>query len=890
MSSKPLSEIIPVTIEEELKRSYLDYAMSVIVSRALPDVRDGLKPVHRRILYTMIEEGFDHDKPYRKSARIVGQVISKYHPHGTEPIYGSIVRMAQTFSLRLPLVDGHGNFGSMDGDKAADMRYTEARLSHAAHYVLMDYDKETVEYQPNYDDTLYMPTVLPARFPNILVNGASGIAVGMATNIPSHHLGEVIEGCCLLIDNPDATLDDLLEHIKGPDFPTGGIIIGLQGIREAYRTGRGSFILRGRHHIETLRKDREAIIITEIPYQVNKATLIERIAELVNQKDIDGISDLRDESDRHGVRIVIELKREAIAEVILNRLHAMTPLQTSFGINMLALHQGRPVQMTLKEILEAFLEFRRTVVMRRTQFYLRRDRYKAHTLAGLAVAVSHIDEVIALIKAARDSNEALQALLGRQWPIDSILLQYLERLEDTPMANDYRLSEEQAKAILALRLHRLTGMERNKLFQDLESLCRNIEGYLELLQSSEKLWALIKAELIEVKELFTTPRLTEIQAAMLSPQEAEDLIPCEDMVVTVSMKGYIKRVPLSTYRSQRRGGRGKHAMLTREEDEVEKVFVADTHTLLVCFTSLGKAYQLKVHELPTSSRGKPLISLFPLSSQENLATLLPLPKDPADHPPYIVFATSHGYVRKNALSDFLSIRANGKLAMRLSEGEHLIAVALANDNQDILLSSRYGKSIRFAVSDLRQFSSRQSVGVRGMLLKGKDEIVAMSILRSSPYSAEEAEKYLRYMAQQRRQEDEGEEPLNDLDKDLMAQMEQEEQFILSISDKGFGKRTSCYAYRRALRGGQGVATMDVTERTGSIVNALPAKNEDHILLLTDLGQLLRCPVEGIRISGRRTQGVKLFRLQGDEKIVSIAVLNPEVALPAEEAESPDSSE
>ncbi len=875
-----IDEIIPVTIEEELKRSYLDYAMSVIVSRALPDVRDGLKPVQRRILYAMGEDGFEFSKPHKKSARVVGQVIYKYHPHGTDPIYGALVRLAQDFAMRACLIDGHGNFGSMDGDKAAAMRYTEVRLTALAEFLLKDYDKDTVDFQPNYDNTFEIPSVLPARFPNLLVNGASGIAVGMATNIPSHNLGEIMDACCALIDQPD--LEDLAAYIKGPDFPTGGVILGKGGFREGYRTGRGSFIIRGRVQFEDIKKDRQAIIITEVPYQVNKADMVQRIAQLVNAKELEGISDLRDESDRHGVRVVIELKRDAIPEIVLNRLYTMTALQTSFGMNMLALNKGRPIQMSLLDILRAFLSFRREVVTRRTHFFLRKARERAHILMGLSIAVRFIDPVIEMIRASSDASSALSTLIGHVWPLDSELDYYLKEWGEDIDAAGYTLSQEQVKAILGLRLQRLTGMERGKLDEELRTCHAEILCFLELLGSHEKMSALIKQEFEEIKERFSTPRLTAIEEDT-SQLTDEDLIQCEDMVVTVTLKGYIKRVPLSTYRSQKRGGRGRTAMDTRDEDEVSQVFVADTHTILLFFTSLGKAYQLKVHQLPlgsTTARGKPLISLFPLEQGEALATLLPLPKDTTVCP-YIIFATSLGHVRKNALGDFLDIRVNGKIAMKLDDSERLIAVSLAGANQDVLLSSHHGKSIRFATSDLRQFSGRTSTGVRGILLKDRDAVVSMSLIDSHEYTQNQIESYRHKI-----QSPEGEElvalPLAGacLSGEMVAEMQEQEQFLLSISERGFGKRTSAYAYRCANRGGQGVATMDVTERTGLIVNALPVKENDHILLLTEQGQLLRCPVADIRISGRKTQGVKLFRLENHERIVSVAIFpgDPEAEL------------
>ena len=899
----PTSEIVQVTIETEMKRSYLDYAMSVIVSRAVPDVRDGLKPVHRRILYTMAENGFNSDKPHRKSARVCGDVIGKYHPHSLEAVYDSLVRMAQDFSMRLMLIDGQGNFGSMDGDKAASNRYTEVRLRQSAHFLLDDYDKETVLFQPNYDNTLEMPTVLPARYPNLLVNGAGGIAVGMATNIPTHNLGEVVEACIALIDQPDCTLADVMQYIPGPDFPTGGSILGRKGILDAYQTGRGSVMMRGKTHIEENKKDRSAIIITEVPYQVNKARLVERIAELVNLKEIEGISDLRDESDRHGVRVVIELKKDVSPDVVLNRLYAMTPLQTSFGVNMLALHHGRPLQMGLMDILKAFLEFREEVVTKRTRFFLRKARERAHLVLGLLVAVSNIDEVVALIRKSRDTAEARIALSERLWPVDQIL-DYIHLLQDeggTLTAEGYRLSDLQVKAILELRLQRLTGLERTKLSDECASLIEQIQGYLVLLTQRPKLLELIKDELREVHTKFADPRRTVIEDGAHT-QDLEDLIQREEMVVTFSMRGYIKRVPLASYRSQKRGGRGKSAMATREEDVLSQVFVASTHTPLLFFSSGGKAYQLKVYELPLGApqnRGKPIISLLPtLETGETIATLLPVPEDSeAWENLHILFVTSSGNVRRNALSDFQNIRANGKIAMKLEEaGERLIAVQTCREDQDVLLTTRYGRAIRFEVQDVRQFSSRTSTGVRGVRLQKGDEVVSMTLLEAAPFTPEERELYLRQAARLRRGDDLSleaaeEEGVDSEDTSLLAfggtlsqerfeEMQAREQLILTVSQKGYGKRTSAYAYRKTARGGQGVATLDVNQRTGGVVDAFPVGDDNQILLLTDQGQLMRFPVTQVRVASRKTQGVILFRVAKDEKIVSVVRLedDPDEAL------------
>lgn len=887
-------DIVSVPVEEEIQRSYLDYAMSVIVGRALPDVRDGLKPVHRRILYAMELLGFRHDRPHRKSANVVGEVIAKYHPHGTDPIYGSMVRMAQWFAMRERLIDGHGNFGSMDGDRAAAMRYTEARLSHLADVMLADYDKDTVDFQPNYDDTHQMPVVLPAAFPNLLVNGGSGIAVGMATNIPCHNLSEVLDACCLLLDDKEVTLEQVMQVLPAPDFPTKGIILGAKSLQEAYRTGRGSFLIRGHAEIEADGKDREVIIIKDIPYQVDKSVLVERIAEVARDKKIEGVSEVRDESDREGVRIVIELKRDAVAQIILNQLYVLTDLQTSFSMNMLALHRGCPMQLSLMDVLKAFLEFRKEVIVRRTQYYLRKDRDQIRTQIGIYVAISNIDRVITLIKSSADRQAALQALVEEVWGVGDIVCAYLKLLDDIPNppsveARAYQLSEEQAKAILALRLHRLTNMEKRDLEAYLAKLKENIEMYLELLGDDLKVEALMKTEFLQIKEKFGSPRLTELQGEYVQ-HCAQDFIACEDMVVTVSVNGYIKRVPLDAYRSQKRGGRGKTAMDIREEDAVCQIFVADTHTSLLFFTSKGIAYQMKVYELPlgtTSSRGKPLIAFFPLERDvEKIATILPLPRE--DAPAFIVFATSQGNVRKNALSDFLTIRANGKIAMKLEDEEQLIRVVLADDSHAILLSTHQGKSLRFPVQELRQFSSRNSTGVRGITLKPDDYVVSMTLLNNTDWKMGEIEAYMRFKSAQRRVEDgdlelnvEGENSVVVSD-ECISEMERLEEFVLCVTIKGFGKRTSSYEYRTARRGGQGVATMEVTSRTGAIIQAMPVKEQDQILMLTNVGQLLRCPVKDIRISGRKTQGVRVFRLAKNEFIVSVAAISPEDSIDAEE--------
>lgn len=866
-----------VNIEDEMKQSYLAYAMSVIVSRALPDVRDGLKPVHRRILYAMNESGYDSNKPHRKSAHIVGGVIAKYHPHSTDAVYDSLVRMVQPFSLRLPLIDGQGNFGSMDGDPAAAMRYTEARLSKAAHSMLADIDKDTVDFVPNYDESTQEPTVLPTRIPNLLVNGAGGIAVGMATNIPSHNLGEIIDACCALIENPDLTLEELMTIVPGPDFPTGALIMGRRGIYSAFKTGRGSLVIRSRTHIETIRKDREAIIVTEVPYQVNKAKMIERMAELVNNKELEGIGDLRDESNREGVRVVIELKKDAIPEVVLNRLYAMTPLQTTFGVNMLALNGGRPQQMGIKEVLECFIIFREEVITRRSRFELQKARERAHTLVGLALAVANLDEMIALIRKAPDPQTAKEEILSRSWKVADV--EPLIRLIDEPgfpiRDGTYRMSEVQAKAILDLRLHRLTGLEREKIAGELHEIVEEIKELLHILGSRTRRLEIMRTELIEVKENFATPRLTTIEE-METTADEEDLIQREDMVVTVSMGGYIKRVPINTYRAQKRGGKGRAGMATREEDAVSEVFVANTHAQMLFFTTKGRVFGMKVYKLPLGTpqaRGKAIVNLLPLETGETLSTIMPMPEDEAQWANmHIFFATSLGHVRRNSLSDFTNIRANGKIAMKLDEGERLIAVSSCDETCDVLLTSRSGRCIRFGVTDVREFASRTSTGVRGIRLGKGDEVVSMSILRQVEFTVEDRDAYLRQATRMRRQEGE-EEPNGDfvpLPQDRFEALAAQEEFILTVSEKGFGKRSSAYEYRITNRGGQGITTMDVTSKTGKVVDSFPVLDDDDVMLVTNTGKLIRCPVHDIRIAGRRTQGVTLFRVAPEESVVSVA--------------------
>ena len=876
-------DISPVTIEEEMKRSYLDYAMSVIVQRALPDVRDGLKPVHRRILYTMKEGGFDSTKPFKKSARVVGDVMGKYHPHGDQAIYDAMVRMAQDFSMRLPLIEGQGNFGSMDNDPAAAMRYTEARLAKAAEAMLDDIDKDTVDFRPNYDESTTEPEVLPSRLPNLLVNGAGGIAVGMATNIPPHNLGEVIDACCAVIDDPSIGIDALIDIVPGPDFPTGGLILGRSGIRAAYHTGRGSVVMRARTAIEEIRKDREAIVVTEVPYQVNKARLMERIAEVVNEKTIEGVADLRDESDRDGVRMVIELKRDAVADVVLAQLFRYTPLQTSFGVNMLALHDRKPEQLDLRQILDAFIAFREEVITRRTKFELAKARDRAHVLLGLAVAVANIDDVIALIRSAPDPQTAREELMATDWPAGDIApLIELVAEPDRMVAKDgtYRMSEAQARAILDLRLHRLTGLERDKIGEDLREVVAEIEALLGILASRERLLEILREELLEIKEKFGDPRRTEITDAEFEA-DIEDLIQREDMVVTVTNTGYIKRVAASTYRAQHRGGKGRTGMSTKDGDFVTEVFVANTHTPMLFFSSRGIVYKLKVYRLPEAApqaRGKALVNLLPLEEGESISTVMAMPEDEESWGDLcLMFATSSGGVRRNRLSDFVNINRNGKIAMKLDEGDSLIGVSTCTEDMDVLLATHLGMSIRFKVSDVRIFSGRTSTGVRGIKLGDDDRVISMTMLKHSDVTAEERRAYLKRANALRQAEgedsdgaDETDSPDIELSQERFDQLAEEEDFILTISEQGFGKRSSSHGYRLTGRGGKGIWNMEMGEKNRAIAASFPVADGDEIILVTDGGTIIRTPIDDVRIAARKTMGVTVFKVGDGEKVVSVA--------------------
>ncbi|MCA6109006.1 DNA gyrase subunit A [Bradyrhizobium cenepequi] len=878
------SDIRPISILDEMKKSYLDYAMSVIVARALPDARDGLKPVHRRILFSMNEQGYTHDKKHKKSAGIVGDVMGKYHPHGDQAIYDALVRMAQDFSMRVPLIDGQGNFGSVDGDPAAAMRYTESRLTKIALKLLDDTDKETVDFQDNYDGAHKEPVVLPAKFPNLLVNGAGGIAVGMATNIPPHNLGEVIDACVALIDNPALTIDELIKIIPGPDFPTGGIILGRQGIRSAYHLGRGSIVMRGKVEIDTIRKDREAIIVSEIPYQVNKASMVERIGELIREKKIEGIADLRDESDRQGYRVVVELKRDAMADVVLNQLYKFTPLQTTFGVNSVALDGGRPQTMNLKDLLTIFVNFREQVVTRRTKYLLTKARDRAHERVGLAIAVANIDEVIRVIRSSPTPAAARETLMSRDWPARDV--EDMITLIDDPRHRinpdgTIRLSLAQVNAILDLRLQRLTALGRDEIAEELTTLAAEISDYLDILRSRARVQAIVKTELAEVKAEFATPRKTVI-LEQEGEVEDEDLIQREDMVVTVSHAGYVKRVPLSTYRAQRRGGKGRAGMQTRDEDFVSRVFVASTHTPVLFFSSRGQVYKEKVWRLPMAApnaRGKALINILPLEQGERITTIMPLPEDESSWGNLdVMFATTGGNVRRNKLSDFVDVRRSGIIAMKLEEGEAIVDVQICTEHDDVLLTAAGSQCIRFPVTDVRVFTGRTSMGVRGISLAEGDKLISLAILRHVETTSDERSAYLKMRravageaAAEEPAETEAEETTGaiQLSQERYVEMSAQEQVVLTVSENGYGKRTSSYEYRTTGRGGKGIVAMSVNSRNGKLVASFPVEEADQIMLVTDKGQLIRCPVGDIRIAGRSTQGVIVFDTADDEHVVSV---------------------
>jgi len=883
------NDIAPISIVEEMKSSYLDYAMSVIVSRALPDVRDGLKPVHRRILYACQEAGYVAGRPYRKSSRIVGDVMGKYHPHGDSAIYDALARMTQSWSMRVPLIDGQGNFGSMDPDPPAAMRYTEARLAKVAGFLLGDIDKDTVDFQPNYDASEREPQVLPARFPNLLVNGAGGIAVGMATNIPPHNLGEVLAACRAYIEDPAITSEALMEHVPGPDFPTAPLILGQSGIRSAYTTGRGSIMMRARHKVEEGRGDRRSIVLTAIPFQVGKAGLVEKIAEAAKDKRIEGVADIRDESNREGVRIVIDLKRDATPEVVLNQLWRHTPAQSSFPANMLAIRGGRPETLTLRDIIESFVRYREEVITRRSKFELLKARERAHVLLGLVVAVTNLDEVVKLIRSSASPAQAREKLLGREWPMEEIrpYIALVEAVEPQKSKKNYRLSEAQVKAILELRLHRLTALGRDEIGNELAELATSIGELLEILANRARLYEVMRAEFDEVEAEFGTPRVTDLAPAAEGIED-EDLIEREDMVVTVTMTGYIKRTPLAVFREQKRGGKGRSGMSTKEEDAVTNLFVTSTHNPVLFFSNLGRVYRMKVWRLPEggpSARGRPMINLLPLSDGETISTVLPLPEDENEWGGlHIMFATAHGTVRRNSMAAFTNVPTAGKIAMRFGSvdvpsdnddseeqadpTDRLIGVELLTEEDDVLLATRNGKAIRFMATDVREFQSRTSTGVRGIRLLGDDQVISMSILRRAGTTQEEREAYLRCPPWRDRDDVEC-----SLPPDRYAEMAEKEQFILTITENGYGKRSSAYEYRRTNRGGQGITNIDTSERNGRVVASFPARQGEQLMLVTDQGKMIRTTVGDIRIMGRNTQGVTIFRVAENEHVVSVAKID-----------------
>ena len=865
------SDISPVSIVEEMKTSYLDYAMSVIVSRALPDVRDGLKPVHRRILFGAHEAGFVAGRPYRKSARLVGDVMGKYHPHGDASIYDALARMTQDWSMRVPLIDGQGNFGSMDPDPPAAMRYTEARLAKVADALLEDIDRDTVDFQPNYDASEREPQVLPARFPNLLVNGAGGIAVGMATNIPPHNLGEVIDACLATIENPTITNDELIQIVPGPDFPTAPLILGQSGARKAYTEGRGSIIMRCRHEIEEGRGDRRSIVLTSIPYQVGKSGLVEKIAEAAKEKRIEGISDIRDESNREGVRVVIDLKRDATPEVVLNQLWRHTPAQSSFPANMLAIRGGRPETLNLRDIIEAFVKFREEVITRRSKFELAKARDRAHILLGLVIAVTNLDEVVRIIRASASPAEARASLLARPWPVAEIApyIALVEAVEHEVEGDTYTLSEAQVRAILELRLHRLTALGRDEIAGELRELAASIEELLSILADRRKLYAVMREEFDAVERQFATPRVTEIAPAADGIDD-EDLIEREDMVVTVTHGGYIKRTPLDTFRTQNRGGKGRAGMATKDEDAVIKLFVTSTHTPVLFFSTHGKVYRLKVWRLPEGApqaRGRPMVNILPLAEGETISTVLPLPENEEEWKNlHVVFATAHGNVRRNSMDAFANVPSNGKFAMRFDEDatDRLIGVALLTEEDDVLLATRNGRAIRFEATAVREFQSRTSTGVRGITLKDNDEVISLSILKGFEATTEEREAYLRAAPWK------DNENAPTLPPERMKAFEEAEEFILTVTENGYGKRTSAYEYRRTNRGGQGITNIETSQRNGCVVASFPAHNGEQLMLVTDQAKMIRTTVGDIRIAGRNTQGVTIFRVAENEHVVSAA--------------------
>ena len=870
------SNIEPIDIVDEMKTSYMDYAMSVIVSRALPDVRDGLKPVHRRILFAAQEGGMVAGRPYRKCAKIVGDVMGNYHPHGDSAIYMALARMTQEWSMRVPVSDGQGNFGSMDPDMPASMRYTEARLNKVANFLLNDLDKDTVDFIPNYDGSLQEPSVLPARFPNLLVNGAGGIAVGMATNIPPHNLGEVINASLAYIENPAITIDELIEIVPGPDFPTAPLILGQSGARAAYKDGRGSIMMRARHVIEEGRGDKRSIVLTSIPFQVGKSGLVEKIAEAAKDKRIEGVSDIRDESSRAGVRVVIELKRDATADVVLNQIWRFTPAQSSFPANMLAIRGGRPEVLTLRDIIESFVKFREEVITRRTKFELNKARERAHILLGLVVAVTNMDEVVRIIRGSSTPAEARESLLRREWPIAEIAayIRLVEATETDVEGDSYKLSQVQVKAILDLRLQKLTALGREEIGDELKELATAIEEYLAILADREKLYAVMREELEQVRDEFATPRISEITAAW-DGLEDEDLMERSEMVVTVTHGGYIKRTPLDTFRAQRRGGKGRAGMATKDEDAIVELFVTSTHTPVLFFSTHGKVYRLKVWKLPEGgpqTKGRPMINLLPLADGETISTVLPLPEDEAEWSSlHVMFATAKGGVRRNSMDSFTNVPSNGKFAMKFEEGsdDRLIGVELLSDNDDVLLATKNGKAIRFAGDAVRSFQSRTSTGVRGIALKGDDEVISLSVLRGFEASTEERDQYLKAAPWK------DNENAPELSPERMAEFSETEDFILTVCTNGYGKRSSAYEYRQSGRGGQGILNIDNIKRNGTVVASFRATDDEQVMLVTDQAKLIRMKVADMRVIGRNSSGVKLFDVAKGEHVVGAAKIDEE---------------
>ncbi len=863
-------------ITDEMKSSYLSYAMSVIVSRALPDARDGLKPVHRRIIYAMYKGGYDWSKQFRKSARVVGDVIGKYHPHGDQAVYDALVRLAQDFSMSVTLLDGQGNFGSLDGDRAAAMRYTETRLAKISEFLISDIDKNTVDFQNNYDDTELEPVVLPAQYPNLLVNGAGGIAVGMATNIPPHNLGEVIDGTLKYIDNNDITIKELMKSIPGPDFPTGGIIIGKQDIVPGYEKGRGSIKIRGEVEVEEGQKDRKKIIIKSVPYQVNKTVLIEKIAQLIRDKKIEGVSDLRDESNKDGVRIAIEVRKNISEHVIINQLYKFSPLQSSFGFNTLAINEKKPELLNLKQFIEIFVAFREKVITKRTLFDLKRAKDRVHILIGLFISIENIDEVISIIRKSKDPSDAKTLLLKKKWNFQkSKIDKNIIEISELSTKDEYQLSDYQVKAILELRLQKLTGIGHDEINFELNDLYQLILKYKKILNDKKELLSLIKAELAEIKKKFAVPRRTKLIGSV-ETVEIEDVIQEEKVIVTATNNGYIKRTPLTSVRSQKRGGKGKTGIVTREEDFVSQLFTVSTLTSVLFFSSKGIVYRLKAWKIPegsNTSKGKALSNIFPISADAKISSILPLPQDESTwKDTFLVFVTSGGKIRKNSLSDFENIQANGKIAMKLEKGDQIISVKIVNKDQDVMLNTYSGKSLRISSSKIRIFKGRSSKGIKGINLKNDDKVISLTVLNHIKITSDESKAYIK----KSRQDDEDTEETNfEISAKKFDELKFKEEFILTITENGYGKRSSSYEFRESGRGGQGIINIVTSERNGSIAASYSVKNDDDIMLITNSGQMIRCKVSEIRITGRNTQGVRIFKVEDNDKVVSSVCLTEE---------------